>query len=62
MRPPAHSTLALALRTYQLWNTGGPQQLVDHIWPSDVVFHESPEMPDAGVYRVLEGERVPVPG
>jgi ketosteroid isomerase-like protein len=53
----AHSVqanLALVRRTYELWNRGGPEPLVEHVWPEDVVFHESPEMPDTGVFRGVE--------
>jgi len=55
MRSPAvDSNLALVRRTYELWNSGGPEPLVEEIWPSDVVFHETPEMPDTGVYRGVD--------
>jgi hypothetical protein len=37
---------------YELWNSGGPQPLVvEQLWPPDLVFYESPELPDTGVYR-----------
>ena len=48
------ANLALVRRTYELWNHGGAGPLVEHIWRQDVVFHESPEMPDAGVYRGVD--------
>jgi len=48
------ANLALVRSTYELWNRGGPAALVEQIWPRDVVFHETPEMPDAGVYRGVE--------
>ena len=48
------ANLALVRRTYELWNLGGPEPLVAHIWPPDVVFYETPEMPDTGVYRGVE--------
>jgi ketosteroid isomerase-like protein len=54
MRSPTDSNLALVRHTYELWNRGGPAPLVQQIWPPDVVFHETPEMPDAGVYRGVE--------
>jgi ketosteroid isomerase-like protein len=54
MRMETDANLALVRRTYELWNRGGPASLVEHIWPPDVVFHETPEMPDAGVYRGAE--------
>jgi ketosteroid isomerase-like protein len=54
VRNPTDSNLALVRHTYDLWNRGGPAPLVQQIWPPDVVFHESPEMPDAGVYRGVE--------
>src|SRR5436190_24370111 len=53
----AHSpqaNLALVRRTYELWNRGGPEPLVEHVWSSDIVFHESPEMPDTDVFRGVE--------
>ena len=54
MAHPVDANLALVRRTYELWNIGGPEPLVEHIWPPDVVFHETPEMPDTGVYRGVE--------
>jgi ketosteroid isomerase-like protein len=54
MRPAVNANLALVRHTYDLWNRGGPAPLVQQIWPPDVVFHETPEMPDAGVYRGVE--------
>jgi hypothetical protein len=42
MQPTVEANLALVRRTYELWNLGGP---------ADVVFHETPEMPDAGIDR-----------
>jgi ketosteroid isomerase-like protein len=46
--------LALVRQTYELWNSGGPDPLVERIWPHDVVFHETVELPDAGVYRGVD--------
>jgi ketosteroid isomerase-like protein len=54
MPPTVEANLALVRRTYELWNRGGPEPLVEQIWPADVVFHESPELPDGGVYRGVE--------
>jgi len=54
MRKRIDANLALVRRTYQLWNAGGAEPLVEHIWPADVVFYETPEMPDTGVYRGVE--------
>ncbi len=54
MRKTVDANLALVRRTYELWNIGGPEPLVGHIWPPDVVFYETPEMPDTGVYRGVE--------
>jgi ketosteroid isomerase-like protein len=54
MPPSVQANLALVRRTYELWNRGGPEALVEHVWPADVVFHESPEMPDTGVFRGVE--------
>jgi hypothetical protein len=54
MAPSVHANLGLVRRTYELWNRGGPDQLVEEIWPPDVVFHESPEMPDTGVFRGVD--------
>jgi ketosteroid isomerase-like protein len=51
MSDAAEANLALVRRTYALWNIGGPEPLVKHIWQPDVVFYETPEMPDTGVYR-----------
>jgi ketosteroid isomerase-like protein len=51
---PTDSNLALVRHTYDLWNRAGPAPLVQQIWPPDVVFHETPEMPDTGVYRGVE--------
>jgi ketosteroid isomerase-like protein len=48
------ANLALVRRKYELWNLGGARPLVEHIWQQDVVFHETPEMPDAGVYRGVD--------
>ena len=48
------ANLALVRHTYELWNSGGPDPLVERIWPPDVVFHETLELPDAGVYRGVE--------
>ena len=54
MSPTVEANLALVRRTYELWNRGGPEPLVEQIWPADVVFHESPELPDGGIYRGVE--------
>jgi ketosteroid isomerase-like protein len=54
MSKTVQANLALVRRTYELWNTGGPERLVEHIWPPDVVFYETPEMPDTGVFRGVE--------
>jgi ketosteroid isomerase-like protein len=54
MSDAAEANMALVRRTYALWNIAGPEPLVKHIWQPDVVFHETPEMPDAGVYRGVE--------
>ncbi len=54
MSATVEANLALARRTYELWNLGGPEPLVEQIWPADVVFHESPELPDGGIYRGVE--------
>ena len=54
MSTTVEANLALVRRTYELWNLGGPDPLVEQIWPADVVFHESPEMPDTGVFRGVE--------
>jgi ketosteroid isomerase-like protein len=54
MSDAAEANLALVRRTYALWNIGGPEPLVRHIWRPDVVFYETPEMPDTGVYRGVE--------
>jgi ketosteroid isomerase-like protein len=51
VRKNVDANLALVRRKYDLWNSGGAGPLVEHIWQRDVVFHEVPEMPDAGVYR-----------
>jgi hypothetical protein len=48
------ANLALVRRKYELWNLGGPEPLVEHVWPPDVVFYETPEMPDTGVFRGVE--------
>src|SRR5829696_1143479 len=52
--PADTANLALVRRTYELWNTGGAEPLVEEIWQPDVVFYETPEMPDTGVYRGVE--------
>jgi ketosteroid isomerase-like protein len=54
MRKTVDANLALVRRKYALWNIGGAEPLVEHIWPPDVVFHETPEMPDTGVYRGVD--------
>jgi ketosteroid isomerase-like protein len=54
VRNTVDANLALVRQTYELWNSGGPDPLVEHIWPPDVVFYETPEMPDTGVYRGVE--------
>jgi len=54
VRNTVDANLALVRQTYELWNSGGPEPLVEHIWPPDVVFYETPEMPDTGVYRGVE--------
>jgi ketosteroid isomerase-like protein len=54
VRPTVDANLALVRRTYELWNSGGPEPLVEQIWRPDVVFYETPEMPDTGVYRGVE--------
>lgn len=48
------ANIALVRRTYELWNLGGPEALVEQVWPADVVFHETPELPDGGIYRGVE--------
>jgi hypothetical protein len=54
MRETVDANLALVRLKYELWNIGGPEPLVEHIWPPDIVFYETPEMPDTGVYRGVE--------
>jgi ketosteroid isomerase-like protein len=54
MSTTVEANLALVRRTYELWNLGGPDPLVEQIWPADVVFHETPELPDAGIFRGVE--------
>jgi ketosteroid isomerase-like protein len=54
VRPTVDANLALVRRTYELWNIGGPEPLVEQIWVPDVVFYETVELPDAGVYRGAE--------
>ena len=51
---PPDRNLALVRRVYELWNVGGPARLAEEIWPPDVVFYETPEMPDTGVYRGVD--------
>jgi ketosteroid isomerase-like protein len=54
LSPASDANIALVRRTYELWNCGGAEPLVEQIWPPDVVFYETPEMPDTGVYRGVE--------
>ena len=51
MGEPVEANIALARRGYELWNTGGVQAMIDHVYAPDVVYHEVPEFPDAGVFR-----------
>jgi len=46
--------LALARWSYELWNSGGVEASVEHVWAHDIVFHEIPASPDAGVYSGIE--------
>lgn len=48
------ANLALTRRAYHLWDTGGPDAAVEHVWAPDVVFHDPPEFPDARVYHGAE--------
>jgi ketosteroid isomerase-like protein len=54
LSPAADANIELVRRTYELWNAGGAQPLVEQIWPPDIVFYETPEMPDTGVYRGVD--------
>ena len=47
------ANLALARRVYELWNTGGVEAF-EQIWAPDIVFYETPEFPDTGVFRGAE--------
>lgn len=51
---PTTGNLALARRGYDLWNEGGVEASVEHVWAPDIVFHEIPEAPDYGVFRGAE--------
>jgi hypothetical protein len=44
------ANLALTRRGYELWNTGGVQAMIDDVYAPDVVYHDLPEFPDAGVF------------
>ena len=44
----------LARREYDLWNTGGIEASIEHVWAPDIVYHESPEQPDTGVFEGVE--------
>lgn len=48
------ANLSLARRAYELWNTGGVDASLEHVWAPDVVLYEAPEFPDAGVFRGAE--------
>ena len=45
---------ALARRQYEVWNTGGLEASMEQIWAPDIVYHESPEQPDTGVFHGVE--------
>ena len=44
----------LARREYELWNSGGIEASIEHVWAPDIVYHESPEQPDTGVFEGVE--------
>ena len=48
------ANLALTRRAYELWNEGGVEAMVEHLIAPDIVFHPSPEFPDASVFRGAE--------
>jgi ketosteroid isomerase-like protein len=54
VRSTVEENVALARRAYEVWNTGGPEAMVAHVWAPDVVFREAPEFPDTGVFRGAE--------
>ena len=54
VRTTVDANLALVRRSYELWNRDGLEPLIEQIWPPDIVFHETVELPDAGVYRGVE--------
>ncbi len=40
------------LRTrYEMWNEGGPNAMVEQAWDPEIVYHDPPDFPDAGVRR-----------
>jgi uncharacterized protein len=39
---------------HRAWNEGGPAALAENFWHPEVVWHEPPETPGAGVYRGRE--------
>jgi ketosteroid isomerase-like protein len=47
------ANLALARRGYELWNTGGVEAF-EQIWAPGIVFRETPEFPDTGIFRGAE--------
>jgi ketosteroid isomerase-like protein len=48
------ANIALARRSYELWNTRGLDAVAEQVWAPDIVFHEIPEAPDAAVFRGAE--------
>jgi hypothetical protein len=50
-------TRELVERLYSDWNVGGPQAMVEKYWHRDIVWHDSPSFPDAGVHHGAEAQR-----
>jgi ketosteroid isomerase-like protein len=44
----------LAQQLYALWNAGGVEAMVEHVWAPDIVFHDIPEAVDGGIFRGAE--------
>ncbi len=51
MGEAVRTNVELARRALALWNRGGVQALLEHVWAPDIVFYDSPENPDTGIFR-----------
>jgi ketosteroid isomerase-like protein len=54
LTPLPTDLLHLVQRAYALWNRSGPTAMARNVWHPEIVWHDPPESPDAGVFHGAE--------